>query len=352
MTPPPVSGYELTPDDLDALASIVSIAGAFGAGRPARAPVLDAMARLYAFTAGDWQVAHVDDGEDRYILHPAPAISNRRIQAQLDGLLESLVEVPTVFGRPFPALFSLWMYMEWRARLKGDVGSWQQFRNVHHFRLVPLAGPAAWVDALNRGLDEPVGAPWNQTSGTAEEVRARVLDVFDPVKTWADAGAVDSYLWRFRVAQRADLDGLKGVLDFGGDAVLFLLHLLAGLSSSGIPANRQTAATILGAATSLPDHPVDTMASQLVYASMMALADPRGKYLRRGTQIGNHLAQLAAAMVGIDLGGALTQALDGHGRIAHADSAYPMQDPYVPAVGFTQRYARALTAIGFAWRSV
>ena len=350
-------GYELTPDDVDAFGSLVSIAGAFGANHVTAASLQNAMAHLYAFTAGDWTLVR---DPIRIVVRSRPAIANPRVQAQHDLLLESLVNVPTVFGGPFPALFGVWLYLEYVDRT-GAHSDPYIFKLMWRRPLVPLAGPAGWLDALDKGLDTPLRQEYWQRAVAkypSEQggaylrpgfFRARILYFFEP-EMWTDAGAVKNYLSRFWSAQARDLDGLKGLSAFDADAVLFLLHLLAGLCNSVSAEDRHRAATILTAGTASPEYPNDTMASQLVYAAMLALADPRGKYRWTNAQLRSRLAQLAPAVSNSDPGSvALAQALTEQERIAHVDDAYPMQDPYVPAAGFTERYANALAAIGQAW---
>ena len=103
---------------------------------------------------------------------------------------------------------------------------------------------------------------------------------------------------------------------------------------------------ITGAAATSPEYPNDIFINQLIYSSLLYLADPTGTYGWSNQQLQTYVSALDKIVVSPDATSATIKAgLVTHGKILYSDTAYPMQDPYSPAVGFTQRQTDTLSAL-------
>jgi hypothetical protein len=108
--------------------------------------------------------------------------------------------------------------------------------------------------------------------------------------------------------------------------------------ASGGSMTRALAQDIVAEPAASPEYGNGQFLDQLVYASLMALADPTGVYSLDNQQLQSLLADLAGAITAPDATSAAIKAsLLQHGKVLFTDASYPMVDPYNPAVGFDDR---------------
>ncbi len=135
-------------------------------------------------------------------------------------------------------------------------------------------------------------------------------------------------------------------------AYFFLLHLLIALPT-GATAAQQLAEQIVSAPASSQEYPNDTFINQLVYLSLLYLADPLGQYGWDNAQLQTAVQNLAGVILATDPAStAIKASLAQHGKVLYSDSAYPMQDPYSPNIGFTQRQTDTLFALDKARQTI
>ena len=83
-----------------------------------------------------------------------------------------------------------------------------------------------------------------------------------------------------------------------------------------------------------------------MYLTLIHLADPLGAFGWNNQQLQSALKDLEGAAPGQDpVSVAIRTSLVAHGKVLNTDSAYPMQDPYCPSVGFNQRKTDTLFAL-------
>ncbi|NIM48647.1 MAG: hypothetical protein GTO22_05215 [Gemmatimonadales bacterium] len=123
-----------------------------------------------------------------------------------------------------------------------------------------------------------------------------------------------------------------------------LLHLLIALSS-GDAESRAFVRKVVYIDADSPAHPNDVFINQLVYLLLLDRVDPAG-YAWTNDKLQGELKELTKAIHGdAPAATAIRTGLAQHLTILQADSAYPMQDPYSPSIGFTQRKTDALAAL-------
>jgi hypothetical protein len=129
------------------------------------------------------------------------------------------------------------------------------------------------------------------------------------------------------------------------DEYVFLLHVLLTLGAG--PADCQTLVrTLVNTPVSTDEYPNDTFINQLVYLTLLRLADPLGGFAVNNAGLQGWLsAWIAVASSGDAATTVVRTSLANHLKVAQVDASYPMQDPYAPSVGFMQRQTNVLYAL-------
>jgi len=129
------------------------------------------------------------------------------------------------------------------------------------------------------------------------------------------------------------------------DDYFYLLHLLIAVPN-GDQSARQLAQKIADLRTTSLEYPNDTFVNQLVYVTLLHLSDPLGSYGWNNVQLQKALQDLEGVILALDpLSTAIKTGLIQSGKVLNSDDSYPMQDPYCPNVGFTQRKSDTLAAL-------
>ena len=162
---------------------------------------------------------------------------------------------------------------------------------------------------------------------------------------WTDIGAVTQGTAAMWTAQANSANALLAPQTLSAADYFFLLHLLIGLVTGDATVRAQVG-RITGATATSPEYPNDIFINQLIYSSLLYLADPTGTYGWSNQQLHTYVSALEKIVVSPDATSATIKAgLITQGKILYSDTAYPMQDPYSPAVGFTQRQTDTLSAL-------
>jgi hypothetical protein len=372
------SPFLLTPDDLAAFGALLQAQQALGPAVSA-----PAQAQFWSFYAA------IDAlGYGRYT-----AITNSLLKGWVDRLYPVLVTTPTVYGISAAGMYGLYAYStytiscgdldschdqgypsDWQHRggvrapwycQPVDRAPWIYFLNFWH----PPAAPSSLLSALTHDLEaldlalasgppatDAVGWLSGWAGGTQPDlaaVRAFEQSRFDPAH-WSDShrlvqGLVDSGLWTSQTATARTLSQSPALT---GEQYLFLLCLLTALATS-TATERQWAQRLLTSVASSREYPNDLVANQLVYAVLMNLADPDGPYDDTHDDLLSRVGGWLEWTTGADpVSQVLHTALAHHQRLLRADAAYPLQDPYAPSIGFTQRQTDTLFALDKARHAV
>ncbi len=184
---------------------------------------------------------------------------------------------------------------------------------------------------------------------TMAQVQDYTQKRFDPAN-WTNSSTflqafADSSLWS---DQKTTLQTIIKADELDGDSYIFLLYLLAAMSSSST-ADQTTVSGILNTSTQSIEYPNDTFSNQLVYFAMIQLVDPLGTYAYSSAQLKTFLNSLASYItVSNATAQILLKSLQNHLKILGSDSSYPMQDPYSPYNGFDTRQTDTLAALDTA----
>ena len=375
--PMDTSPYLLAPDDLAAFGSLLQAQQALG-------PAVSAPGQTEF-----WSFYGAIDtlGYGRYT-----SITNNLLRGWVDRLYPPLVNTPTVYGISAAGMYGLYAYVNYTISC-GDLDAchdhgyptdwqhnggvsapwecqpvdrapWIYFLNFWH----PPANPPSLLSALTHDLETldvglASGPPatnavawlsgWGGTQPDLPAVRSFEQSRFDPAH-WTDSHAflqslAASGLW---TSQATTMRTLSQTPSLTGEQYLFVLLLLAALASS-TAADRQWAHRLLTSATSSREYPNDVFANQLVYATLMYLADPDGPYNDTHDDLLIRIGLWLGWTGGADpVSQALHTAIGHHQRLLRADAAYPLQDPNVPSVGFSQRQTDTLFALDKARHAV
>jgi hypothetical protein len=175
--------------------------------------------------------------------------------------------------------------------------------------------------------------------------------VLDP-QSWTDVEQVKTGVSPIWQSQSALMTQCLGAPQLSSDTYFFVLHLLIALAS-GDAACQAMAAKLVSAPCASIEYPNDVFGNQLVYLVLMYLAEPAGSYVWSNSQLQQVLTDLGSVVTGSDSASLAIQAsLDQHQKLLVVDSAYPLQDPYVPAIGFNQRVTDTLYALDQARSTV
>ena len=123
------------------------------------------------------------------------------------------------------------------------------------------------------------------------------------------------------------------------------MHLLISLGTSNTK-DQQFAQKIVSLATTSIEYPNDIFINQLVYLTLMYLADPLGDYGWNNAQLQALLQDLQSTIMANDPAStAIKTSLGQQAKVLHSASSYPMVDPYCPGISFNVRKTDTLAAL-------
>lgn len=323
--------YTLAAGELTTVQQLLSVQTVIGAGMPPVTP--PSMAKAIQ--------------ELSSLCTAYPNLKNSVFRGYVDLLYQALIKVPTVYNQPFPALYITYWYRNdspykvdlenpWQTFCSGDsmFSAWSRPQY-----------PASWkaqIDGLLTAWAQSPPSNIIQTTGN------RAIWGFEDAilsAKWTDMAAITPGTAALWAAQSSTANDLLQPASLAADAYFFLLHLLLGLVTGDVSA-QALAQRIVSAPTSSVEYPNDTFTNQLIYSSLMYLADPVGSYGWNNQQLQSYVASLEALLVSQSPAAAAIKAsLVSHGRVLYSDASYPMVDPYNPAVGFTQRQTDTMYAL-------
>ena len=329
---------------------------------------------------------------DTFSYNAYTQITNALLKGWVDKLYPPLLQTQTNYGIDAAGMYVLYVYSEFTkasftaADYEPDNTSIVDFWIDHggkdadfgpHY--LPNATPWGWFGYSGTGMWRPPAAPDNfyqalpkdvnilnaalQTAGTSTATVAFFAGYggtipdpaslvqfeqsrFDPAN-WTNSGTfvqnlASANLW---TAQSQTATALLQPPTLPADAYFFLLHLLMTLPT-GASAAQQLAQQIVSASASSQEYPNDTFINQLVYLTLMYLADPLGNFAWTNAQLIAETTLLGGAITRPDPASqAIRASLARHQRVLQTDASYPLQDPYSPAIGFTQRQTDTLFAL-------
>jgi hypothetical protein len=162
---------------------------------------------------------------------------------------------------------------------------------------------------------------------------------------WTDVAQLKTAVAPVWQAQSTLTASLVQQSSLAADAYFFLLHLLISLGTSNTN-DQQLAQKIVILATTSVEYPNDTFINQLVYLTLMYLADPLGDYGWNHAQLQALVQDLQSAIVAKDPAStAIKTSLGQQAKVLYSASSYPMVDPYCPSIGFSQRKTDTLFAL-------
>lgn len=168
---------------------------------------------------------------------------------------------------------------------------------------------------------------------------------------WKSFSAIASQTTSIWQSQHNVVTSLLTPVSVTADTYFFLLHLLIALAT-GSSSDQQLAQKIVNAEASSHEYPNDTFINQLVYLSLLYLADPLGAYGWNNAQLQSALQDLENVILVTDPAStAIKTSLVQHGKVLNSDASYPMQDPYT-SIGFNQRKTDTLFALDQARQSL
>lgn len=369
--------YTLTGADSSAFCTLLQAQSALG---PARQT--PGQADFWAFYAAI----------DTFSYNAYTLIANAQLKSWVDKLYTALLQTQTCYGIDAAGMYALYVYSEFTkasfvaADYEPDNTNIVDFWINHggkdadfgpHY--LPNATPWGWfgysgtgmwrppaqpdafytalpkdVDTLNAALQAAKTststvaffADWGGTSPDPASLVQFEQSRFDPAN-WTDSGTFVTNLAGTKLWQEQH-DAVTALLQpdtLSADVYFFLLHLLIALGTSDAK-SQQLAQRVVSASATSQEYPNDTFVNQLVYLVLMYLADPLGNFAWTNAQLIAETTQLSGAIGGQDPASqAIRDSLARHRRVLQTDASYPLQDPYSPAIGFTQRQTDTLFAL-------
>jgi hypothetical protein len=211
----------------------------------------------------------------------------------------------------------------------------------------PPANPVAWNQTVTNLLQS-----WGLTNAPAALFQTTTFDNYSSSlsgllspASWSNIEQVKSGVAAVWQSQSSEINTLISAQTLSSATYFFFLHLLTGIVS-GNPACQTLAQQVVSAICSSIEYPNDTFINQLIYASLMYLADPMGSYAWNNPQLQTWVSAMTAVVPGADPAStAILASLTNHAKLLNADASYPLQDPYNPGVGFNQRVTDTLYAL-------
>jgi hypothetical protein len=181
----------------------------------------------------------------------------------------------------------------------------------------------------------------------SQDVQAVIQHQTEVLSNWSDCGRVFTAMAAVWRSQQDTVAAMLAPQTLDGSQYFYLLHLLIAVAS-GTAAMRGFANRIVGFRTDpdAPEYPNDVFINQLVYAVLLECADPNGDFVLNNLDLQWLMTELAGCITAPDdCSQAIKASLQRHRKVLFADSAYPMQDPEYPAVGFGTRKADTLNVL-------
>ncbi len=204
-----------------------------------------------------------------------------------------------------------------------------------------------------QGSTDAVAIMYPGPNHSFEDVQQFMQSRFNPAN-WTDSGNFLTAIYAKALWQEQSqlVTTMIGQRSLSGPEYLLFFYLLIALSTAD-STQQQKASTILNTPTSSPEYANDIFINQLVFANLMLWADPLGSFGYNNTQLQALLDQIAQSIVvSSEPAKAIQQSISTHLKILNSDSAYPMQDPYNPSIGFNTRKADTLAALDTALQSM
>ena len=380
-----VDDYTLTGPDSSAFCALIQAQASVGPASPS-----PTQAQFWPFFAGIDSIAY-----DYYT-----SISNANVKDWIDKLFGALLQTKTCYGIDAAGMYVLYIYeqftevcwdsyglytcnnnlfpLNWQQRdakqptwniLRWDAMPWSWLvgydpTDPQSVVWMPPGSPDAFFNAIMQdvnvlnaaisasgGQTDTIGL-WVQSGGSCSslsDLQQFEHSRFDP-QNWTDSGQfvqnlIATAIWQ---QQSAAVTALLQPATLNGDAYFFLLHLLAALGTS-TPSDQRLAQQIVSAVATSQEYPNDTFINQLVYSTLMYLNDPSGNFAWTNAQLQTQVDLLAGAITGPDPASqSIRTSLLQHKRVLQTDTAYPMQDPYCPAIGLPERETDTLHALDTA----
>ena len=219
---------------------------------------------------------------------------------------------------------------------------------------IPPANPSSWNQAVTALMTSwgPANTPANVIPRcTFDNYVSAHSAVLDP-QSWTDVEQVKAGVAPVWQSQLALMTQCLSAPQLSSDTYFFVLHLLIALTNGNADCQAMASKLVSAPCCSI-EYPNDIFANQLVYLVLMYMADPAGSYVWSNVQLQQALTNLCSVVTGSDSASqALLASLQQHQKLLLVDAAYPLQDPYVPAIGFDQRVTDTLYALDQARSNV
>lgn len=351
--------YTLGPSDLPVFRQLLTTQGLIGPSRPPlTGPAVD-RSSTNDWAAGSTLLGFM--GSLDTLSAAYPTIQNSTLKSWVDLLYKLLTGVETCYGQNFPALYIAYEYYAYSP----EFYVWDQYWESFTVGLsLNVDGGTIWIAPWGARPQFPTS--WQQTiaglmsqwgqnppanviyaSGTQYTIWGLGSSVLSPAH-WTDVACVTSGTSALWQSQSSTMTALLRPESLGADVYFFVLHLLIALGTS-TPGDQALANRIVTAPSSSQEYPNDTFINQLVYLVLMHLSDPLGSFAWNNAQLQAALTDLRSVIVSTDPAStAVVSSLERHLKVLGVDASYPLQDPYSPSVGFTQRQADTLYALDTA----
>jgi len=262
-----------------------------------------------------------------------------------------------IWGRPWP-----WKD-HWCTFLHGFAFEYCYDRDADQYHQVCYDGAVVIPnDVPLKAKMESVFTSWGDNPPAADINVGTIIDKGEIPTTaakalldawWGNNNTSTVVLTELIAAQRLKLsDLMKSSTPLPTGIYFYILHLLIGFCT--LTTQDQTKAqTIVSTITSSDGYPNDIFINQLLYLSLMYMADPRGTYKWNRDQIMSMLNDTIGCIRNTcDASKAIIAAIRTQLDIMNADASYPMSDPYNPSAGFNTRVADTLAALDDARKSM
>jgi hypothetical protein len=289
----------------------------------------------------------------------------------VDRFFQDVVAVPNVYGKNLAAMYIVYAYSVFSRIGMNPSSVWVSFWDMFMHGYFPPISGADYGPWGRQHSYQPL-VPWRPTApsifhSTVEDLvkqwesspPSNLIAVGTDYRSgddtsdfergilagWSDfpkVGPATYALWQ------SEADAVHDLLQpptLGGAEYFFCLHLLAGIAT-GNTAAHALASRVVDAPASTTEYPNDTFINQLIYATLLYLADPMGAFGWNNAALQSFFGSLAGVLTSPDpVSAAIKTSIDKHLKMLAVDSAYPMQDPYAPSVGFNQRQTDTLFAL-------
>lgn len=212
---------------------------------------------------------------------------------------------------------------------------------------IPLA-PAAWQKKVCGVKNLWGDTPPSTTIDIGTQVKkADTYVTFEKsvLSDWADFPKVTNTTAPIWEDQNAAVSTMLSADNLGAVDYFFMLHMLVAIGT-GTPKGQTLAEKIVTASASSTEYPNDTFGNQLIYLTLMYLANPTGNFGWNNSQLLSFITDMEDIIKSQDQASqALRTSMATHKKILNSDSSYPLQDMYNPSIGFNTRMSDTLNAL-------